>query len=69
YRPPEHPPQPGQPQVVIMPGPVGQRNPWLNSGLPQQQLPQPPTDFYKTQPDRRFKVVGEDEHWLDAEPY
>jgi hypothetical protein len=30
------------------------------------QLPSPQGDTFSADSSRRFKVVGEDEHWLDA---
>jgi hypothetical protein len=61
-------PMPAPPQIYIMnpSGGVGQPAPWLPGGLPAQ-LPMPPSGYFAQEPSRRYKVVGEDEHWLDCE--
>ncbi len=57
-----------QPQIyVVTPGAAPASQPWLNGGQAQQQLPGPPPGYFGSQqPVRRFKVVGEDESWLEA---
>lgn len=70
YRRPDFPPPvQAPPQIyIVSPGSgAGQQAPWLGGGMPAQ-LP-PPGGYYASDTPRRFKVVGEDEHWLEAEPW
>ena len=59
------PPPVQTPQIYIVnPGTQGGQKaaaPWLQAGLPA------PTDFFPGQPPRRFKVVGDDEQWLEQD--
>jgi hypothetical protein len=71
YRQPDFTPPPmqaPQPQIYIVSpnGATGQQAPWLTGGM-QAQLPMPPGSYYTPEQSRRYKVVGEDEHWLDYE--
>lgn len=71
YRRPDFPPpsvQAPPPQIYIVSpnGGTTQQAPWLPGGIPAQ-LPLPPGGYYTQEPSRRYKVVGEDEHWLDYE--
>ena len=76
YRPPrdELRPPPPAPQIyVVNPGTQsGQGNlPWLASGM-QGQWPGVPGSnglYAAGQPARRFKVVGEDERWLEEQSF
>lgn len=60
-------PQAPPPQIYIVSPSGTQQAPWLPGGM-QAQLPMPPNSYYGNDSSRRFKVVGQDEHWLEAEP-
>ena len=68
-RPALHDPPPTQPPqiYIVQPGQAGPQAPWLEQPT-SQRLPFPPAGYPLAQSPRRFKVVGEDEHWLDALP-
>lgn len=68
-RPALHDPPPAPPPqiYIVQPGQTGGQAPWLEQPT-SQSLPFPPAGYPAIQSPRRFKVVGEDEHWLDALP-
>jgi hypothetical protein len=59
-------PQPPPQIYIVNPGQQPAGAPWLQPGI-QAQLPMPPGGYYTPQPQRRYHVVGEDEHWLDED--
>jgi hypothetical protein len=62
YRRDDYQPSPPAPQIyVVNPSQLSAGHP----GSAQPALPQPPAGYYMTEPVRRYKVVGEDEYWLD----
>ncbi len=71
YHRPDFTPGPVQappPQIYIV-SPNGSQQvpaPWQAAGL-SAQLPLPPHSYAAGESGRRYKVVGEDEHWLDWE--
>lgn len=66
-------PQPQQPPVIVVAGPpgaYGQGNGYgYEQGPPRQQrmLPGPQGMYAEVPPERRFKVVGETEEWIDED--
>ncbi len=58
------------PQIYVVSPPMqhpGQTiAPWLTPGGMMPQLPPPQDSYFSADSSRRFKVVGEDEHWLEA---
>ena len=58
------------PQIYVVTPPMHHPNqtaaPWFGYGGIVPQLLPPQGDFLSAESSRRFKVVGEDEHWLDG---
>lgn len=65
------------PQIYIVGSGMGtqQRAPWQGGqgllppgapGINGGHWPYPPASYWQDQPSRRYRVVGEDERWLDA---
>jgi len=62
-------PPPAQPQIYIVnpgAGPGQPAAPWLTGGV-QAQLPPPAGYPWTPETNRRYKVVGQDERWLDED--
>lgn len=62
YRRDDYQPAPPAPQIYVVS--PGQMAPGL-PGAGHQALQQPPASYYIAEPNRRYKVVGESEYWLD----
>ena len=67
---PDPRPPAAAPQIYVVSPPMQHPSqapaPWHFTGGMMPQLPPPPGDYFPADSSRRFKVVGEDEHWLDA---
>ncbi len=63
-------PPPPTPQIIVVSPPVSQAGystePWRTGSSALPQLPPPQDPFFVADTRRRYKVVGEDEHWLDG---
>ena len=66
---PDPKPLPAAPQIIVVSPPMQPgghtTTPWLASGSGMPQLAPPQEAFFVGDTSRRFKVVGEDEYWLE----
>jgi hypothetical protein len=69
YRRYADPPPPSPPPQIYVVNPGNQPASWLGQGGGQPQLPQPPAGYFSGRPARRYKVVGEDDAWLDDDDW
>jgi hypothetical protein len=66
---PDPKPPASMPQIIVVSSPPQHSGhaavPWLAPGGALPQLAPPQDPFFAAETSRRFKVVGEDEYWLD----